>query len=101
MFSGFFVRVNDAHEWLHWLFHISFLKYAFEGAALAVFGYNRPKMQCPEDKFCFYNHPLKLLKDMGLQNGSFLKAFISLTLTCFIIRVLAFYIMSYRIKHKK
>jgi ATP-binding cassette, subfamily G (WHITE), member 1 len=31
LFSGFFVQLEHAHSALHWLFHISFLKYALEG----------------------------------------------------------------------
>lgn len=31
IFSGFFVKFSDVHSMLHWLFHISFLKYALEG----------------------------------------------------------------------
>lgn len=36
--NGFFVRLKDAHPYLHWLFHISFLKYAFEGVMIAIYG---------------------------------------------------------------
>lgn len=31
VFSGFFVQLKHAHHLTHWLFHISFLKYALEG----------------------------------------------------------------------
>lgn len=31
IFSGFFVQMKHAHHFTHWLFHISFLKYALEG----------------------------------------------------------------------
>lgn len=31
IFSGFFVQMKHIHHALHWLFHISFLKYALEG----------------------------------------------------------------------
>lgn len=31
IFSGFFVQMKHAHHLTHWLFHISFLKYALEG----------------------------------------------------------------------
>ncbi|CAL7935408.1 unnamed protein product [Xylocopa violacea] len=30
IFSGFFVQFRDAHPYLRWLFHLSFLKYGFE-----------------------------------------------------------------------
>lgn len=31
IFSGFFVQMKHAHAISHWLFHISFLRYALEG----------------------------------------------------------------------
>lgn len=31
IFSGFFVQLKHTHHLTHWLFHISFLKYALEG----------------------------------------------------------------------
>jgi ATP-binding cassette, subfamily G (WHITE), member 1 len=31
IFSGFFVQLKHAHHLTHWMFHISFLKYALEG----------------------------------------------------------------------
>lgn len=35
IFSGFFVQFRDAHPYLRWLFHLSFLKYGFEGVMIA------------------------------------------------------------------
>lgn len=84
---------------LTWLFHISFLKYALEGAVLSIFGYGRPEMSCDEI-FCYYKKPQKFMKDMALDQGSFLYACIALTTMCFLLRIAAFYVMSYRIKHK-
>lgn len=99
IFSGFFIRIIDAPSILTWLFHISFLKYALEGAVLSIFGYDRPDLRCDEI-FCYYKKPEKLMKDMALDQGSFLYACIALTAMCFILRIAAFYVMSYRIKHK-
>lgn len=31
VFSGFFVQMKHTHHFTHWMFHISFLKYALEG----------------------------------------------------------------------
>lgn len=38
IFSGFFVHLSDAHPAMQWLFHISFLKYGFEGVMVATYG---------------------------------------------------------------
>lgn len=41
LFSGFFVQLKHAHHLTHWLFHISFLKYALEGRRLIVLEVNQ------------------------------------------------------------
>lgn len=97
VFSGFFLRLADAQYWLHWLFHSSYLKYAVEGASLAIFGYNRPKLEC-KDIYCHYQAPLKFMKLYDLHHSDFLSVFIKLAVMCVVLRIVAFFIMSLRLK---
>lgn len=99
VFSGFFLRLADAPKWLHWLFHASFLKYATEGATHAIFGYNRPKLECKEI-FCYYQIPSKFLKMIDMHQGDFLSAFIVLLAICVSLRVAAFFILALRLKKR-
>lgn len=99
VFSGFFLRLADAPKWLHWLFHASFLKYATEGATHAIFGYNRPKLECKEI-FCYYQMPSKFLKMIDMHHGDFLSAFIVLFAICVSLRVAAFFILALRLKRR-
>ncbi|XP_055839887.1 ATP-binding cassette subfamily G member 4 isoform X2 [Episyrphus balteatus] len=96
-FSGFFLRQNDAQEWLKWIFSISFLKYGLEGASLAIFGFNRPKMDCHKI-YCHYARPKTFLKNIGMENGNFGTAAIFLLVLFLGLRILAFYIISFRIR---
>lgn len=89
IFSGFFVQLKHAHHLLHWLFHISFLKYALEGKIIdndvatrlltflcvaggvyAIFGFNRAKIECDDERlnYCRYSYPNQLLRDIGIQD---------------------------------
>ncbi|XP_058168547.1 uncharacterized protein LOC131283007 [Anopheles ziemanni] len=99
IFSGFFIHLNDAHPVMHWLFHISFLKYALQGAAMAIFGYDRPRMDCDET-YCHYVLPKKFLKEVDMLNADFVEAVIALSVIFFVFRVSAFYVMQYRMKNK-
>ncbi|XP_076385526.1 ATP-binding cassette sub-family G member 4 isoform X2 [Megachile rotundata] len=45
IFSGFFVQFRHAHPYLRWLFHLSFLKYGFEGVMIAIYG-TREATEC-------------------------------------------------------
>ncbi|KAF7379979.1 hypothetical protein HZH68_016927 [Vespula germanica] len=66
IFSGFFVHLTDAHPYLHWLFHISFLKYGFEGTMMTIYGYDRPKMHC-SDVYCHFAMPKQLMIAVGMK----------------------------------
>lgn len=99
VFSGFFLRFADAHPSLHWLFQISYLKHALEGASLAIFGYDRPKMDC-ERIYCQYRIPKKFMKLIDMHNGDMTTVAIVLIVICLTLRIIAFFIMSFRIKKR-
>ncbi|XP_052864562.1 uncharacterized protein LOC128271162 [Anopheles cruzii] len=99
IFSGFFIHLTDAHPVMQWLFHISFLKYALEGASLAIFGYDRPRMDCDET-YCHFVLPKKFLKEVDMLQADFVQAVIALSVIFFVFRVAAFYVMRYRMKNK-
>jgi ATP-binding cassette, subfamily G (WHITE), member 1 len=124
VFSGFFVQMNHAHSALHWLFKISFLKYALEGCVYSLLGFNRERIECDESdeklNYCRYSYPNQLLRDIGVQecakdnNNStltcdemmyenqkhdFSKTIIVLILFIVVFRLIAFCIMRYRLKH--
>nr|XP_034180098.1 ATP-binding cassette sub-family G member 4-like isoform X1 [Osmia lignaria]XP_034180107.1 ATP-binding cassette sub-family G member 4-like isoform X1 [Osmia lignaria]XP_034180116.1 ATP-binding cassette sub-family G member 4-like isoform X1 [Osmia lignaria] len=70
IFSGFFVQFRDAHPWLRWIFHLSFLKYGFEGVMIAIYGYNRPKLSC-SDVYCHFAIPETLLNAMDMKQADY------------------------------
>lgn len=99
IFSGFFIHLTDAHPWMQWLFHISFLKYALQGATVAIFGYDRPKLDCDET-YCHFVLPKKFLQEIDMLRADFVEAVIALLVIFFVFRVAAFYVMQYRLKNK-
>ncbi|KXJ81700.1 hypothetical protein RP20_CCG018349 [Aedes albopictus] len=99
IFSGFFIHLNDAHPIMHWLFHISFLKYALQGATVAIFGFDRPKLDC-EETYCHFVLPKKFLKEIDMLRADFVEAVIALAVIFFVFRIAAFYVMRYRLKNK-
>ncbi|XP_048505173.1 ATP-binding cassette sub-family G member 4-like isoform X2 [Athalia rosae] len=98
IFSGFFVHLTDAHPWLHWLFHLSFLKYGFEGLMVAVYG-DRSKMDCSQD-YCHYRYPKQLLKTVDMTNAEYwfsISLLIGLYLT---LEITAYVALRIRLKHR-
>ncbi|XP_061389329.1 ATP-binding cassette sub-family G member 1 [Musca vetustissima] len=96
-FSGFFVQEKHAPETLKWLFKTSFLKYSFEGSVLSIFGYDRPRLQC-NAMYCHYSRPQVFLKDVDMQEANYQMAILFLVSIFLALRIIAFYIMSFRLR---
>ncbi|CAH4029322.1 unnamed protein product [Pieris brassicae] len=62
VFSGFFLKFEDAPTFFQWIFHISFLKHGLVGLVLSIMGMERPKLACT-DTYCHYAKPRQFLKD--------------------------------------
>ncbi|XP_073827153.1 ATP-binding cassette sub-family G member 1 [Musca autumnalis] len=97
VFSGFFVQEKHAPQALRWLFKTSFLKYSFEGSVLSLFGYDRQRLECNE-MYCHYARPQVLLKDVDMLEANYEGAIIFLVSVFLGLRIIAFYIMSFRLR---
>lgn len=96
-FSGFFLQEKDAPSWLRWMFDISFLKYSLDGGMLAIFGYDRERLECNE-MYCHLSRPKFILKSLDLERANYQLAFFFLLGLLVMLRILAFYIMSFRLR---
>ncbi|XP_030383367.1 ATP-binding cassette sub-family G member 1 [Scaptodrosophila lebanonensis] len=96
-FSGFFLYRRDAPSYLRWMFDVSFLKYSLDGAVLAIFGYGREQLQC-DVMYCHFSRPKFILKDFDFAEANYQQAAIFLICLFLLLRVVAFYIMSFRLR---
>lgn len=99
IFSGFFAPLSNASPYLHWLFHISYLRYALEGSMDALFGHNRSKLPCNEI-YCHYQIPAKFIKEIDMQRNEFYSAFVILVIVCLCLRTFAFAVIARRLKRR-
>ncbi|XP_030748051.1 ATP-binding cassette sub-family G member 1-like isoform X2 [Sitophilus oryzae] len=100
IFSGFFVQLNDCHPYMRWLFHISFLKYGFEGLVLSVLGYKRPKLPCNAD-YCHYVNPQKFLTTRDMGDANYSLAVIFLLGLVFILRITAYIALKIQLRRNR
>ncbi|XP_058792006.1 ATP-binding cassette sub-family G member 1-like [Phymastichus coffea] len=83
--------------------YISYIRYGLEGLIVATYGYNRPKLPCPEDEmdYCHYAVPRQLLRAMGMESITFWVDFVALLVILLIFRSLTYYLLRQRLKPNK
>lgn len=96
LFSNFFINIKDAHSIFHILFNLSFIKYAFDGTMLSIFGFDREKMNC-DAVYCQWRWPQKFLDFLHIHDD-FYSIIIKLILFILVFRAIAFTIMYMRLK---
>ncbi|XP_034670136.1 ATP-binding cassette sub-family G member 1 [Drosophila subobscura] len=96
-FSGFFLMEKDAPSYMRWMFDISFLKYSLDGAMMAIFGYGRERLDCQE-MYCHLTRPKYILKNLDMAEANYELAIIFLLCLLIFLRIIAFYIMSFRLR---
>lgn len=87
---------DTAYGW-HWIFELSFVKHAFDGASNSILGYSREKMNCA-DLYCHFQWPHKFLESIGVDDNMY-KVIQSLLAFLVIFRLTAYCIINYRLKH--
>ncbi|XP_053697469.1 ATP-binding cassette subfamily G member 4-like isoform X2 [Sabethes cyaneus] len=70
LFSGFFVNFDVIPTYLQWLTYVSYVRYGFEGAMVAVYGMNRAKLECSE-VYCHWRNPMKFLEEMSMDKAEY------------------------------
>ncbi|XP_037820739.1 ATP-binding cassette sub-family G member 1 [Lucilia sericata] len=96
-FSGFFLQEKHTPEPLQWIFKTSFLKYSLDASVLSIFGFDRPRLEC-NAMYCHYSRPKVFLKDVDMLNASYETAIIFLVCLFLALRIISFYIMSFRLR---
>nr|CAD7431248.1 unnamed protein product [Timema monikensis] len=100
IFSGFFIHMNDASIYFRWLFHLSYLKYGLECMVWAVYGYERTGLVCNEI-YCHYRSPIQFLKELDMHNNSYWFNILILVVMFFLLRLISFLILLFRLGLKR
>lgn len=96
LFSNFFVHMKDCQKKFHILFNLSFIKYAFDGSMLSIFGFNREKMLC-DAPYCHFRWPQKFLNFLQIDDNYYL-ILVKLSVFVVVFRLIAFIVMYMRLK---
>jgi ATP-binding cassette subfamily G (WHITE) protein 1 len=97
LFSGFFVSFDAIPIYLRWITYLSYIRYGFEGTALATYGFDRPKLQC-FIPYCHFKSPKTTLEELDMSNSDYTVDIIALVAIFFILRIAAFLFLKWKLK---
>ncbi|XP_055683520.1 ATP-binding cassette sub-family G member 4 isoform X2 [Lutzomyia longipalpis] len=96
LFSGFFVNLDTIPGYLQWVTYVSYVRYGFEGAMIAVYGMDREKMRCSE-MYCHFRSPKKFLEEMSMENAEFWIDATALIGIFIALRIVAYFVLRWKI----
>ncbi|XP_017154581.2 ATP-binding cassette sub-family G member 4 isoform X1 [Drosophila miranda] len=96
LFSGFFVNFDTIPGYLQWVTYVSYVRYGFEGAMVAIYGMDRAKLQCNQ-MYCHYRVPKKFLEEMSMDNAHFWVDAVALTGIFFALRIIAYFVLRWKL----
>ncbi|KAG5883806.1 hypothetical protein JTB14_036683 [Gonioctena quinquepunctata] len=100
LFSGFFVSFDAIPIYLRWITYLSYIRYGFEGTALATYGFDRPKLDC-FIKYCHFKKPKSTLEELDMDNSSYLVDILALVGIFFFLRIAAFLFLKWKLKSNR
>lgn len=100
IFSGFFIRIHEVSSIFRPLCDISFYRYTMEAFIQAIYGYDRPDLQCYRE-FCYFKSPTKLLKELDMLGDLYGHDISVLSIWIIIFMVLFFISLVLRIKREQ
>ncbi|XP_021931823.1 ATP-binding cassette sub-family G member 4 isoform X2 [Zootermopsis nevadensis] len=96
LFSGFFVSFDAIPIYLRWITYLSYIRYGFEGTALATYAFGREKLKCHQ-VYCHFKSPMTTLEELDMVNADFTLDIVALIVIFFVLRVSAFVFLRWKL----
>ncbi|CAK1549241.1 unnamed protein product [Leptosia nina] len=97
LFSGFFVSFNAIPVYLRWITYISYIRYGFEGTALATYSFNRTNLACHQ-AYCHFKKPETTLEELDMTDADFTLDIAALCLIFLLLRISAFLFLRWKLR---
>lgn len=96
-FSSAILFMKDTSPVFHFLYYANFLDNAIKGSLVAIFGFDRAKMDC-DDIYCHFSYPRKVLSEFEV-DVKIERVLAILLAYAIVTRVFTFYFIKFRLKN--
>ncbi|XP_043252019.1 ATP-binding cassette sub-family G member 1 isoform X2 [Colletes gigas] len=97
LFSGFFVSFDAIPVYLRWITYLSYIRYGFEGTALATYSFGREKLKCFQ-VYCHFKNPETTLEELDMLDADFTLDILALLLIFVVLRIAAYLFLRWKLK---